>query len=387
MTAARARILVLTYTTFAQEPRALKQVQFLEGDHDVTTAGFGDAPFPGVPHVELPGVALQRWGVLGRLLAGGLLAVRLFRPLAWLSSLDKTTARVLGSGEWDIVIAHDLKTLDAALALRPKRGVVLDLHEYAPRQEEQDLMWRLLVAPYFRWMCRTKVHQAAAVVTVGKGIADEYLREFGFESTMVVNSTPYQELSPRNVGAPLRLVHSGGVSAQRRLDIIIRGVLESSADVTLDLFLVGESSLIGQLKALAGDDPRIRFKDPVPYARLVKTLNEYDLGVHILPPVNFNHLWALPNKFFDYVQARLGLIVGPSPEMARYVQECGLGIVLPDFEASSLSLALDSLGAEQAAAYKAASASHARALSSESQVEIWQELVAALLAGRMQPQG
>ena len=35
-------------------------------------------------------------------------------------------------------------------------------------------------------------------------------------------------------------------------------------------------------------------------------------GLHLLPPVSFNNANALPNKIFDYVQARLGLIVGPA---------------------------------------------------------------------------
>ena len=49
---------------------------------------------------------------------------------------------------------------------------------------------------------------------------------------------------------------------------------------------------------------------------VARTLNAHDVGVYVLPPVSFNHLWALPNKVFDFVQGRLALVVGPSPEMA-----------------------------------------------------------------------
>jgi glycosyltransferase involved in cell wall biosynthesis len=372
---------VLTYTPFAQEPRALKQVLFLRDAHEVTTAGFGPAPFADVPHVEIPEIRPQRWGPFGRLLSLGLLVLHWYRPLTWINALDRTTARLLGGGGWDIVITHDLKALEIALELGPKHGVVLDLHEYAPRQEEHSFLWRLLIAPYFRWMCRQKVPQAAAVVTVSQGIADEYRREFGFDSTLVVNATPYQELEVDPVGTTLRLVHSGGVAVQRRLDIMIQGVRESSADVTLDLYLVdGESALMAQLRSLAGDDPRIRFQEPVPYRDLIRTLNGYDLGLSIFPPTTFNLAWCLPNKFFDFVQARLGVIVGPSPEMVRFVEECGIGLVLPDFEPSSLAAALESLTAERVAAWKTASDAHAAALSSESQASIWDELMTRVLA-------
>lgn len=376
MTEPRPRVLVLTYTPFEQEPRALKQVRFLKEEYSVTTAGFGPSPFADVPHVEIPQLRPQRWGLFGRLLGAGFLTLHWYKPLTWINALDRATRSSLGDGSWDIVIAHDLKTLDAAFQLAPKSGVVLDLHEYAPRQEEHSALWRLLIAPYFRWMCRTTVPKSAAVVTVSQGIADEYKRVFGFDSTLVVNATPYADVEPRQVGSPIRLVHSGGVAAQRRLDIMIRGVRESAANVTLDLYLVpGEPTLMMELEALAGDDPRIRFHDPVPYRALVQTLNEYDLGLSIFPPTTFNLAWCLPNKFFDFVQARLGVIVGPSPEMVRFVDEYEIGMVLPDFEPSSLAAALELLTTERVATWKAASAAHATALSSESQGAIWESLI------------
>ena len=374
-----ARILVLSYTPFAQEPRALKQVRFLRGEHEVTTAGFGPSPFADVPHIQIPQLDTYRWGMVGKLLAAGFLLLRWYRALRWVNALDRWTAANI-SPSWDIVIAHDLKVLDVSFELTPVNGVILDLHEYAPRQEEHSLLWRVLIAPYHRWMCRTKVPKAAAVVTVSQGIADEYKQQFGFDSTLVVNATPYYDLPVGQVGSPLRLVHSGGVAVQRRLDIMIQGVRESTANVTLDLYLVGEPTLLAQLRSLAGDDQRIRFHDPVPYDELVPTLNGYDVGLSIFPPTTFNLAWCLPNKFFDFVQARLGEIVGPSPEMARFVDEYGIGLVLPDFEPASLAAALESLTAEQVASWKAASAAHADALSSESQAAIWDDLVTRVTA-------
>lgn len=381
---AHARILVLTYTPFAHEPRALKQVRFLRSGHDVTTAGFGAAPFPDVPHVEIPELPTFRGGVPGWLLAALLLLLRVYRPLTRLKSLDRVTARLLAGRQFDVVLTHDIKALDIAFELSPTRGVILDLHEYAPRQEEHSFLWRLLIAPYFRWMCRTRVPEAAAVVTVGQGIADEYKRVFGWDSTVVVNATPYADLRPREVGATIRLVHSGGVAVQRRLDVMIEGVRRSRADVTLDLYLMdgGDAALFQELRDLAVSEPRVRILDPVPYSELIETLNGYDVGLSIFPPTTFNLAWCLPNKFFDFVQARLGEIVGPSPEMARFVDEYGIGLVLPDFEASSLAAALDGLTAEQVTTWKAASAAHATELSSESQSAIWDGILGRVLAGR-----
>lgn len=376
----RPRILVLTYTPLAREPRALKQVRYLRDAYDIATAGFGATPFLDVPHIEIPNVGPQRWGILGRLLSLVFLVLHWYRPLTWINALDRHTARLLRGGEWDIVIAHDLKTLDAAFKLAPQYGVVLDLHEYAPRQEEQSFLWRMLIAPYFRWMCRTKVPQAAAVITVGHGIAAEYRREFGFDASVVINATPYQDLTGGTVGTPIRLVHSGAVSVQRRLDIVIEGVRDSVADVTLDLYLVGnDSSLLSRLHSLAANDPRIRFRDAVPYSELIKTLNGYDVGIHLLPPVNFNHLWALPNKFFDYVQARLGVVIGPSAEMQRIVRDHGIGVITDDFTSEALTQVLDQLSPGQVVQWKEASQRAALTLSGESQLAALEGVIAGVM--------
>jgi hypothetical protein len=61
---------------------------------------------------------------------------------------------------------------------------------------------------------------------------------------------------------------------------------------------------------------------------------------------------ALPNKLFEFIQARLALVVGPSPEMARVVREHECGLVTRDFTSQSLAEALASLTPASIAAYK-----------------------------------
>jgi hypothetical protein len=156
-------------------------------------------------------------------------------------------------------------------------------------------------------------------------------------------------------------------------------VRRSRADVTLDFYLVpGPAGELEKLHDLARGEQRIRFRDPVAYQSLVATLNQYDVGLSIFPPTTFNLAWCLPNKFFDFIQARLGVIVGPSPEMSRIVVEEGIGEVLPDFEAESLARALDGLTPERVTAWKSAAESRADAFSGERQMEIWHRVLERL---------
>lgn len=377
----KPRILILTYSLISREPRALKQINYFSDDYEVTTAGFGPAPDSRLQHIQLEQKDPHSGSFLARMRYLLLMGFRLYRLRDKYDLRDRSAFDLLSDQEWDVVVAHDLKSVTIANRLRSKHGVLLDLHEYAPLQGDEALAWRLLIAPYFRWLCRTEVQRAAAVTTVSQGILDKYEKEFGVKSTLVVNATPYQDLTPGPVSSPIRLVHSGSPARARRLEVMVEAVRDTTAKVTLDLFLIdGGSAYLAQLKALAGDSERIRFRDAVPYADLVSTLNGYDLGISVLPPVNFNHLWALPNKFFDYVQARLGVIIGPSPEMKRIVDEYGIGGVADDFSAESLARLLDRLTPEQVEGWKQNAQRHARELSSEEQVKVWGRVVKDLLA-------
>jgi hypothetical protein len=371
-----ARILVISFSGLRSDARVLKQLRLLAERYEVDTCGYGPAPEGVHQHVEIPAdLPVWRYPRLPVIL-------RRFRRAYWRNSAIAYARRMLPVGEYDVVLANDIDAVGLALALRPARGVHADLHEYAPRQREDLLRWRVFVAPFVRWMCRAYLPRAASVTTVGQGIADEYRRRFGVETEVVRNAAPYAPgLRPSPVDAPIRLVHSGAALADRNISSICDAVERSHRSITLDLYLTpNDPGYLAALSERASRSERITLHDPVPYDELVTTLNAYDVGVHILRPVNFNNRWALPNKVFDYVQARLGVIVGPSPEMERLVRGHGVGAVATGFDAADLTQVLDDLTAGEVEKWKSASAMHAMELSSSSEVAVWGRAIERLLA-------
>ncbi|WP_156251846.1 glycosyltransferase family 1 protein [Pseudactinotalea terrae] len=372
---ARPRVLIISYSPLYRDARVLRQIRLLKDRYEVSTVGYGEAPEGVASHLRIPDEIVY-WHKDRRLLLA-----RAYQRTYDTMPVQRWLRGRLPVGEHDVVLANDVDTVPLAIQLKPRRGVHADLHEYASRQNEESLPWRLVVAPYFRWLVRTWVRRADSVTTVSPGLASEYWREFGIDTRLVMNAPSLIDLAPTPVGNPIRLVHAGN-GVPERLETMLTAMDSVTSGATLDLYLIDQGTgYVSSLRDRYADSDRVRIHEPVPTDAIVRTLNDYDLGVYVLPPISFNFRHALPNKFFDFVQARLGLVIGPSPDMAALVREHGLGVVTTDFTAEALAAAIDALTPERAAELKAASDAASTTLCAERQVTGWNDAVEALLRG------
>ncbi|SDK78140.1 glycosyltransferase [Arthrobacter sp. ok362] len=368
-------LLILTFSPIRSDPRVLKQVELFKEKYRVSTCAYGAAPDGVAEHFALPedsrGWPSDKVGLVSRQYTkvyDGLPAV-------------KSARAILPKGRFDMILANDLNTLPLALELEPKLGVHADLHEFAPREKEDNLKWRLFIAPFMRWLCSRYLPAASSVTTVSQGIADEYVKDYGTPTGVVTNAAPFSAGTPRPVGEKVRLIHSAAGQRYRKLENFVEAMKDAPEWLSLDMIVMpNEPDYVAELKAQAASVPSITFRDPVPYKELVATLSEYDVSVVFLPPTNFNLKNALPNKFFEAVQARIGLIVGPSPAMVGLVREYGLGAITKDFSAASLRETLWSLTPEVIDGWKRAADEAARPLSAESQVAVWDAAIAEIAA-------
>ncbi|WP_348788904.1 glycosyltransferase family 1 protein [Leifsonia sp. NPDC080035] len=371
-----ARILILSFSTLVSDPRVQKQIALFEGAYDVVTCGYGPAPEGVVQHYRIPDERVYwRYPRLAVMLRQWRRAYRDNPAVSWVREN-------LPVGDVDVIVANDVDAAGAAAALKPRRGFHADLHEYAPLQNSELLRFRLFVAPFLSWQIRTFVRRAASTSTVCQSLADKYRTVFGLSPAVVMNAPPFAELAVQPVGETIRLVHAGAALRNRRLEILIDAVAQVDAPVTLDFYLApNDPGYLDSLKERASGVERIRFHEPVPFTELVPTLNTYDVGLHILAPTNFNNAYALPNKFFEYVQARLGLIIGPSPEMVRILGERGLGAVTADFTAEALADVLRGIDRATVEQWKRDSDAAARDLSAETQTPVWAAAVDRIATG------
>jgi hypothetical protein len=283
----------------------------------------------------------------------------------------------------DLILANDLQTLPLALKVAKGAKVILDAHEYAPRQYEDVLSWRLLFQDYSTYLCRKYISQVHGMTTVCEGIAEAYEKETGIEPVVLTSGPDFEDLRPHLLDERqrvIRLIHHGVTGRSRKIENMIEMMDDLDGRFELNLMLVeSDPGYFRYLKRIAQRNSRIRFLPPVPMRTLPTYLNQFDVGVFLIEPTNFNYRYILPNKFFEFIQARLAIAIGPSPEMARIVREYDLGVISEDFSPETFARSLSTLDPEKINYYKSRSHNVARMMSAEKNKEILLDLVRQVL--------
>lgn len=246
------------------------------------------------------------------------------------------STRTLPDGEsWDLIIIEHIDFLPLACELKEKQNVKLffDIRDFYPREFEKYFMFRLLEAGYRKSVFYHLLPKCDVVITVSYGLVEALKRDYNIDAHLIRSMPTFENKPVHPVDENLiRIVHHGSANADRLLGETIRLVEKLDKRFTLDLYLVGKSVDILKLKQMAGNNPAIRFHDPVTFTQLIGTLNQYDIGIFFWKPTTFNIKYCLPNKLFEFIQARLMVISTPLPDISRLVNEYQCGFILPSFD-------------------------------------------------------
>jgi hypothetical protein len=346
------KILIIGFSYLHRDARIYRQIEFVKDRYRVWAAGFSDPLIAGITYIPLPEPPTTNW----RQKAANLikLKTRQFDRYYW--ERYGQYKEILATGSYDIVIANEIESLPIAYAIAcvQKAKIVFDAHEYAPREFEDSSKWRFLYMAFRNHLCRIFLPQCHAVTTVCEGIADEYREMFKIACQVITNADDYLEIMPSAVAVDkIRLVHHGLAIPQRRIEVMIDVMKHLDERFTLDLFLVPcDPGYQNKLVKKIGQHQAIRLHPPLAMGSIPKVLNGFDVGIHIIKPINFNNRHSLPNKFFTFIQSRLAIAIGPSVEMAAILKRYDLGIITRDYSAKKVAVALRDLNKEKIVMYK-----------------------------------
>ncbi|TQM90346.1 glycosyltransferase [Roseinatronobacter monicus] len=229
-----------------------------------------------------------------------------------------------------VIHAHDLNTLIPALqAARLARvPLIYDAHEFNMDRIDQNNWLR----PVFRQIEGFALTRAARVIVPSPGIAKALARFYSVRRPTVLANWPVLDtgLSPAIPDLRARLgiepsrpvaLYQGGLQPHRGLELLVAAMPEVP---DLDLVLMGDGRLREALKkqiAELGLLGRVHLVPPEPLERLLPTSMTADFGVHPLEAGCLNHAHASPNKLFEYLHARLPVVVSNLPGMCHALRQ------------------------------------------------------------------
>jgi glycosyltransferase involved in cell wall biosynthesis len=150
----------------------------------------------------------------------------------------------------------------------------------------------------------------------------------------VVRNVPLKKIVPA-VGKPLSflpeekfVLYQGVLNKGRGLELLIDAFAEITGYACV---IAGDGDIASELKQRVKTkklENKVFFIGRVPLEELHALTCCASLGVSIEEHLGMNYYYALPNKFFDYIQARVPVLVSGFPEMQKIVEEYAIGEIL-----------------------------------------------------------
>lgn len=347
-------ILVLSYSPLSRDPRVRRQILALKDDYKIIAAGQTSPEISGVDYISLSTkkdfrrlLLRIKWVITGKRIKRLIKSER-FKEAYWHpkhESIYQSISKVSCHG----IIANDVDMLPISLRLAKKNNakVYFDAHEYSTRQNiRRKNDYKPLI---YEWVLKEHLGSPAAFTTVCSGLAKEYFSEFGRLPEIILNSPLLENLTPSIVKSDkIHLIHHGIAAPKRKIETLIKLMPLLDHRFHLNLYLVDyNKSYLDRLKEMSKGRNNITFHNPIKTESISRGINRYDIGVFMLGDDSFNMEYALPNKFFEFIQARLSIAIWPSPEMARIVNDHKLGWVTKERTIEAMATLLNNLSSDE----------------------------------------
>jgi glycosyltransferase involved in cell wall biosynthesis len=217
----------------------------------------------------------------------------------------------------DVVHVHDLPMLLPGLVLARGWGVplVYDAHELYYAQE---VLPKAIQKAYFK-LEKKLICQADVVITVNEFIAQLMAERYRIARPYVLynaaavpataDSAAVPSLRARVGGTGPIILFQGWLSAERNIETLVRAMPHIAAPAVLAIIgYGGHEPALRQLAHALGVQERVHFLGAVPSDEMLHYTRGAALGVIPYLPIDDNHRFCSPNKFFEYVLAGVPIL-------------------------------------------------------------------------------
>jgi glycosyltransferase involved in cell wall biosynthesis len=262
-----------------------------------------------------------------------------FKAIRYIEFVIKVVYRGLKISP-DIISGHDLPAVFAGYIIkkisRKKIVLLYDAHELTSEiasnvslgktgKNIKVLMEKLLIK------------RCDEVMVVNESISKYNHEKFGLKKKpVVVRNIPhaYNYSAKKNFfreefGIPndkVILLYQGLITKGRGLVNFIKALPKIDKKAVFVIMGYGNK---GFLKEIIDEslESKIFFREAVPYEKLIEYTSSADIGIFTCENYCLSYYYCLPNKLFEYIQARIPIVCSDFPEMRKIIEDYSIGVL------------------------------------------------------------
>ena len=245
----------------------------------------------------------------------------------------------------DAICAIDLDTILPSLQVSRFKSIprIYDAHELFT--ELKEVVSRPDIHKKWTKIEQMTVPKFRSGYTVSDNIAAEFKRRYGVEYGTIRNMPIPRAFREKNEPAKPFILYQGAVNEARAFEFLVPAMQQ----VDHPLVICGDGNFMPQLKVLIAQyklEEKIILKGMLTPAQLWEVSQDAHIGVSVAENTGLNQYWALPNKFFDYVQAGLPQVTMDFPEYRVLNGMHEVALLIPEPDPDSIAAALNKLMGE-----------------------------------------
>jgi len=257
----------------------------------------------------------------------------------------------------DILLSNDLDTLlpNYLISRVFSKKLVYDSHELF--SEVPELINRSFTQKFWLKIESFILPKLKNCYTVSNSIAKYYNIKYniGFE---VIRNVPNQIKNIETSSFPFKtinkkiILYQGAINKGRGLELM----LETMQFLENTIFIcIGNGDLEKKIKQKVIDlnlEEKVKFISKITPTELKKLTPLTDLGISLEEDLGLNYKYALPNKLFDYIQAKVPVLVSNLPEMEQIILKYPIGQIVLDRNPQSLANQINNILKKEKVFYK-----------------------------------
>lgn len=241
----------------------------------------------------------------------------------------------------DAICAIDLDTILPCLYVSRMKRIprIYDAHELFTGLKEVET--RPAIKRFWTSVERKAVPRFVLGYTVSESIAQEFHRRYGVDYAVIRNMARLRTLDASVVREKF-LLYMGAVNEARAFEQLVPAL----KDIPYPLVVCGDGNFMNQLRALVkenGVEDRVELKGMLTPDELWPVAQRAWIGLGVAENTGINQYLALPNKFFDYIQAGLPQVAMNFPEYQRINREFEVALLIDKAERDTIAAAVNKL--------------------------------------------